>query len=66
MPTNELLAEVDFLRDQIAALKAENESLLKTMDELARLGNGDQYGNSDGNRIAQAAIAKVRGKEDTK
>ena len=36
--------------------------MLEALDKLARLGNGLEYGNSDGNRIAQAAIAKVRGR----
>lgn len=38
-----------------------NEDLLKTMRQLACLGNGDQYGNSDGNIIAQVALNKATG-----
>ena len=35
--------------------------LLAALEKLARLGNGDHYGNSEGNMIARAAIAKARG-----
>ena len=45
---------VDFCR-----LHEVNQELLKTMRQLACLGNGDKYGNSDGNIIARAAIAKA-------
>lgn len=31
------------------------------LEKLARLGNGEHYGNSDGNMIARDAIAKVCG-----
>jgi len=35
------------------------EELEAALETLARLGNGDKYGNSDGNIIAQKALAKV-------
>jgi hypothetical protein len=35
-----------------------NQELLAALENLARLGNGDHYGNSEGNMIARAAIAK--------
>jgi hypothetical protein len=35
-----------------------NTELLAALEKLARLGNGDQIGNSEGNMIARAAIAK--------
>jgi hypothetical protein len=35
-----------------------NQELLAALEKLARLGNGEHYGNSDGNMIARAAIAK--------
>lgn len=41
------------------ALNHDFQIALKALDELARLGNGSSYGNSDGNRIAQEAIAKM-------
>lgn len=43
---------------QLAAVTAQRDELLATMHKIACLGNGDKYGNSDGNIIAQAAIAK--------
>ena len=36
--------------------------LVEVLEKLARLGNGDQYGNSDGNMIAQAALSAHRAK----
>ena len=38
--------------------KAQRDFLLKAMEQLACLGNGDKYGNSEGNCIAIAAIKK--------
>jgi len=46
---------------ELRRLHEVNQELLKTMRQLACLGNGDKYGNSDGNIIAQAAIAKAEG-----
>lgn len=40
------------------SLQAENARLREALERLARLGNGDHYGNSDGNMIARAALAK--------
>jgi hypothetical protein len=34
---------------------------LEALEKLARLGNGEHYGNSDGNMIAREAITKVYG-----
>lgn len=45
------------LREQLAALAEQNEKLRKVLLRLACLGNGDQYGNSIGNYIAQEAIS---------
>jgi hypothetical protein len=39
-----------------------NQELLAALEKLARLGNGETYGNSDGNMIARAAIAKGEAK----
>ena len=39
-----------------------NQELLAALENLARLGNGDHYGNSEGNMIARAAIAKGEAK----
>ena len=45
------------LREQLAALAEQNEKLRKVLLRLACLGNGDQYGNSIGNYIAQEALS---------
>ena len=37
------------------------KELEAALEKLARLGNGDQYGNSDGNMIARAALSKYKG-----
>jgi len=34
-------------------------ALLRDLDRLARLGNKPHYGNSDGNKIAQQALAAL-------
>lgn len=44
-----LLARID-------ALEADNARYREALERLARLGNGDHYGNSDGNMIARAAL----------
>jgi hypothetical protein len=41
------------------ALNSDHQKALKALDELARLGMGDKYGNSTGNRIAQDALASM-------
>ena len=41
-----------------------NTDLLATMRHLACLGNGDQYGNSDGNIIAQVALNRATGETE--
>lgn len=40
-------------------LGAKIETLQSALETLARLGNGDKYGNSDGNMIARAALQKA-------
>ena len=47
--------------DELRRLHEVNQELLKTMRQLACLGNGDNYGNSDGNIIAQVALNKATG-----
>lgn len=44
--------------------KTQNEIYLSALKEIACLGNGDKYGNSDGNVIAQKAIAKASASTD--
>lgn len=36
------------------------QETVAALEKLARLGNGDSYGNSNGNVIAQAALAKIK------
>jgi hypothetical protein len=47
---------------ELRRLHAVNQELLAALEKLARLGNGETYGNSDGNMIARAAIAKGEAK----
>ena len=35
--------------------------LVEALEKLARLGNGEHYGNSDGNMIARTALSKYKG-----
>ena len=46
---------------ELRRLHEVNQELLKTMRQIAYLGNGDNYGNSDGNIIAQVALNKATG-----
>ena len=51
-----------FVEDAAAELRRlheVNQELLETLEKLARLGNGERYGNSEGNTIARAAINKA-------
>ena len=45
------------LTEELATLAEQNEKLRKVLLRLACLGNGDQYGNSIGNCIAQEALS---------
>ena len=49
----------DVLKKRIDTLTEVNQELLAALEKLARLGNGEHYGNSDGNMIARAAIVKA-------
>lgn len=40
----------------VAEVEADNTRLRMVLEQLARLGAGDQYGNSDGNMIARRAL----------
>jgi hypothetical protein len=46
-------------------LEAKLAKAVVTLDKLARLGNGEKFGNSDGNMIARAALAEINGGGDT-
>ena len=45
------------LTEELASLAEQNEKMRKVLLRLACLGNGDQYGNSIGNCIAQEALS---------
>ena len=47
----------DACKEQLAALAEQNAKMRKVLLKLACLGNGDQYGNSIGNCIAQEALS---------
>ena len=51
----------DVMKKRIDDLTALNAELVAALEKLARLGNGDSYGNSIGNDIAIAALAKAKG-----
>lgn len=46
---------------ELRRLHEVNAELVEALERLARLGNGDQYGNSIGNEIAQEALRKAQG-----
>lgn len=43
----------------IIHLRAENDRMREALEKLARLGNGSEYGNSDGNMIARIALSRA-------
>ena len=45
-------------------LEAKMAMAVEGFEKIARLGNGDRYGNSDGNVIAQKYIAELKGETD--
>ena len=49
--------ELITLNKQLAALAEQNEKMREALQKLACLGNGEQYGNSIGNCIAQEALS---------
>ena len=49
---------------ELHRLDALNADLIATLEKLARLGNGDHYGNSLGNEIAIDALIRARRQEN--
>lgn len=49
---------------ELRRLHEVNQELVEALEKLARLGNGDQLGNSEGNMIARAALAKAQGEKE--
>lgn len=54
----EIAQVVNLLPQVVAALNAVAVARA-ALEKLARLGNGEHYGNSDGNMIAHAALAEL-------
>ena len=48
----------------IHRLEAELAKAVEALEKLARLGNGDHYGNSDGNMIARTIVAELKGQDN--
>jgi hypothetical protein len=64
----EVTAELEYWReeadlgwDKAEERRAELEIALEALEKLARLGNGDHYGNSEGNMIARSTLAVLKG-----
>ena len=57
---NAALENWNHMQEANVKLKAEIERLRSALEKLARLGNGDKYGNSDGNMIARAALGEQK------
>ncbi len=55
---------VQVVADRIEELEAKLAKAVEGFEDLARLGNGDRYGNSLGNLIAQEYIAEITGGKD--
>jgi uncharacterized Zn finger protein (UPF0148 family) len=53
--------EADELEHKCNRLERQQKVLVEALEKLARLGNGEHYGNSEGNCIAIAALASVKG-----
>ena len=58
-----LLPQMSDLQFQLKDLQAKLEEAVGSLEKLARLGNGDLYGNSDGNMIARITLAKLKGEK---
>jgi exonuclease VII small subunit len=72
-----LTAKLDNLQDRLDAANKARAHVMKmavkkqaklfkaveAFEKLARLGNGDRYGNSDGNMIARATLAEIEGEQ---
>ena len=58
MPQTDAQSQIDALKAERDALRADQNRLRGVLEILARLGHGDKYGSSTGNMIARAALAK--------
>jgi len=50
--------------DRVQTAEAKLAKAVEALEKLARLGNGDRYGNSDGNTIARTTLAELKGDPD--
>ena len=50
--------------DRVQTAEDKLAKAVEALEKLARLGNGDRYGNSDGNTIARATLAELKGGKD--
>jgi len=48
-------------RELVEAYEAKLAKAEASLEKLARLGNGDRYGNSEGNLIARTTLAELKG-----
>ena len=55
--------DIEQAADELRRLHEVNAELLEALEKLARLGNGERYGNSEGNVIARTAINKAEGEQ---
>jgi hypothetical protein len=52
--------EIQTLREKLRIAGERLSVAEEALEKLAKLGNGDRYGNSAGNTMAQEALAKIR------
>jgi hypothetical protein len=52
--------DIEQAADELRRLHEVNAELLEALEKLARLGNGERYGNSEGNVIARRATMPVQ------
>ena len=62
--TDRVLKHISHQNNRIEQLEAKLAKAVETLEKLARLGKGDRYGNSDGNMIARATLAILKGETD--
>ena len=63
LPERTLLAVFEESLSRIEELEAKLGRAVYALEKLARLGNGEDYGNSDGNMIARAALEGLEGQD---
>jgi len=64
MPHYASVELIEVLADRIEELEAKLAKAVEALEKLARLGNGERYGNSDGNMIARTTLAELKGQDD--